>query len=319
MANKKRSAKTHTFSSAFWSVLGPTVFVCLSWYFYTDSLLGSALIFYAYAVGLVIVVVVGLHVLGIFRDTMIDEFGVVGFIVKSALLALFVGPLLIMLFVGFVSIAAIYARAVMAMPWSTMSFVGCALAALVAAAGPVLQNALWKRVSEDYFLVERHGNSISFERVSPKEQMLRKYSKLPLTFLATHIVLRFLGWTPFAVTIGSFMGAVYSIFFLPMFVSIGIMRAITFRAEPVSQQVCKLVSEVAVLVRPDGLFETIRWLANLGWKFLRLPATDPALFELAMRALPTPHWYDAKWDGSLSLASYLIVAATATSCIVGGP
>lgn len=318
MGGKRRAAKTHSGSASLGSVLGPAAFAGLSWYFYTDHLLESALIFYAYAVGVVIIVLLLLHFFGIFRDTMIEEFGPIGFIFHTVLFAAGVGPLLIMLVVGFVSIAAIYVQAIVAIPWKTLSLTGCVVAALIAVGGPILQSLLWKRASEDYVIVKVEGNAIVLERVSPREQMLRRYATLPLTFLGTHIVLRILGWTPFSVTIGSFMGAVYAIFFLPMFLCIAIMRAIAFRAEPVSKQACEFLSEAFVFVRPDGFLETIWWLADIGWKFVRLPMTNPTLFELVMGILPAPAWYDVKWEGSINLASYLIVAASAASCIAGG-
>jgi hypothetical protein len=140
----------------------------------------------------------------------------------------------------------------------------------------------------------------------------------PIIFFGVAFVVQYLQIIERPLTIGTFLGDLFSIIYFAAVFGLGVVKAISILALDGDNIACRAAMMYASTLGPDGLLAQAPKLPEQLLAFLRLPATHPHLYEAVFGPTLEREWYDLRWQGSTSIPRYLTMGMHLTSCSLRG-
>ena len=273
-----------------------TLFGFISWKLYYDGLVDDVIRLFLYVTIIVPAVYAILLRVGVIDDP--EKFESPIFVYMSnVLMMLIVGAFVLSLFVGLISIAAVFVQTVIDMPWADMGNLGRTLCGVVCIMGLAIQRNWLLALGED------------------PEDILTSSLGAKAVIGCLIIGLHVLDVLDYTITVGSFIGTLFALFFLPLLLTIGIMRGITFFLDPKVQVACDTLGLTRFLWSDDpSLLEYLVDIAGLCWITIRTVFVNHEALEFVLGYAGAQSWLDTSWYGTINFSSAVVSSIALLGC-----
>ena len=140
----------------------------------------------------------------------------------------------------------------------------------------------------------------------------------PITFFGGAFALQYFQLIERPLTIGTYLGDLFAVFFFLPIVSIGVLRGIEHLAVDSDNLACTAAMLRAAAMGPDGLLAEAKKLPERTVEFLQLPTKHPQLYQAMFGPALERAWYDLRWQGTASLVSYVTMGSYLAACSLRG-
>jgi hypothetical protein len=145
-----------------------------------------------------------------------------------------------------------------------------------------------------------------------------KFIFMPFTFFGFSAVASALGLIHRDLTIGAFLGDLFSVFYFPAILTLGLMKAGAVMMTPEGDATCMASRVIGEALGPTGLLHFIYSVIQLIWDVLVLPLKNPEIYEKVFSEFIDQPWHNMNWQGSLNISTYAVMVGYVGVCAVRG-
>ena len=286
--------------SSYWvriplNVVSLTLLGLISWKFYYDEFVDDVILLFLCATIVVPIVYTILTKSGMIQDP--DKYEhFVSVCVRNMFMMFVVGAFFVSFFVGLFSISAVFAQSALGVPWAEMGTIGRILCGGVCALGIFSQR--------NWMLEFREDPEILTSSFGVR------------AFLGCLIIgLNVLNVLDYPITVGSFVGTLFALFFMPLLLTIGIMRGITFFLDPTIQVACDTIGLTRFLWSNDSsLWGYLLDISGFLWTIIRTVFVNHETLELVLGYVGAQSWLDTSWYGTINFSSAVVSSIALLGC-----